>query len=110
MKLRLARMMLAAIVLAIAIPVGWAADPRPLIGQVDRIQGMASVAYDEATRPLKPADPIYLDDRLITGAAARLRVRLTDETEITLGENAELVVDHLSTSPTPAQARSPSTR
>lgn len=93
MTIRFARTMLAALFFALGLPVAWAADSRLPIGQVDRIQGPASASFDETTRRLRPADPVYLDDRLTTETGARLRVRLNDETEITLGENAELVVD-----------------
>ncbi len=93
MSLGFARTILVAAFVAVLLPAALAADPRPEIGQVDRLQGAASARYEGTARALKPSDMIYLDDVLSTEAGARLLVRLADETELTLGEEAELVVD-----------------
>lgn len=90
---RVFALVFAVMIVLIVAPVAGAAERRAEIGRVDRVQGAASAAYDDARRALRPDDPVYLDDRLTTASGARLRVRLADETEITLGENAELVVD-----------------
>lgn len=44
-------------------------------------------------RILQQSDPIYLDDQVTTQMGARLLIRLSDETELTLGEDAALVLD-----------------
>ncbi|MDP6353338.1 MAG: FecR family protein [Alphaproteobacteria bacterium] len=42
---------------------------------------------------MAPGDPVHDGDLLATGPGARLAARLDDGTEITLGENAELLID-----------------
>ncbi|MGD9536779.1 MAG: FecR domain-containing protein [Alphaproteobacteria bacterium] len=71
----------------------WAAKPRPEVGRVDRVQGNVQAFYADQVRSLGEGAAVYLDDRLSTDEGARLLVRLADETELTLGENADLVVD-----------------
>jgi len=79
--------------LAIVVSDVRAAEPRPEVGRVGRVQGNAQAFYVDQVRSLDAGAPVYLDDRLSTDADARLLVRLADETELTLGENADLVVD-----------------
>ena len=42
---------------------------------------------------------ISLKDQLVTGADARLQIMLTDDTQITLGENAKAVIKEYQFSP-----------
>lgn len=71
-----------------------AAEPGETVGRVIRIHGYAvSVAGQAAPRPLSTDAAVNFQEELVTGAAARLLVRLEDGTEITLGENARLIID-----------------
>jgi len=83
---------LAAVLIMLVLP-ALAAEPRVAIGTVERLQGTAEALFGGETRTLATHDPVYLDDRLTTGAGARLLLRLADDTEVTLGAKAALVVD-----------------
>jgi hypothetical protein len=86
---------LGGILLAAAIGVAFAAhgDPRPDVGVVEQVQNRAEAEFQDGVRPLAPASPIYLGDLLRTRKDARLRARLGDGSELTMGENAELEID-----------------
>lgn len=74
-----------------------AADP---IGFVVAVQGYATATgTDGQERRLQLKSEILLDDRLITGRAARLQVLFDDDAVITQGENSEMVVDKYIYSP-----------
>lgn len=47
----------------------------------------------EVARDVVSGDPVYLGDKVTTGAAGRLQIMLPDETVFTLGPNAALVID-----------------
>ncbi|HEX9647670.1 MAG TPA: alginate export family protein [Alphaproteobacteria bacterium] len=78
--------------LALPGPVG-AADERARVGGVERVEGAATASYGEDRRDLAAADPVLFGDLLETGADARLLARLLDESTITLGADASLLVD-----------------
>lgn len=69
------------------------AEPRPEVGDVERVRGEAAAVFAETRRPLGLADPVFFQDLLETGEDARLVARLRDDTAITLGANASLVLD-----------------
>jgi hypothetical protein len=62
------------------------------VGSVERIQGEVSIAHGGKTSKAFVGQPIDQDDQLLTGADARLLVKLGDDTEIALGENAEAAI------------------
>lgn len=62
------------------------------VGSVERIQGDVSVVHEGTTSEATVGQAIDQDDQLLTGADARLLVKLGDDTEIALGENAEAAV------------------
>lgn len=86
-----------------------AAKPRPLMAQgsatvgplesgrpvgiADAVAGEAAAILNGSRRSLAQTDPILFDDLLQTGAASRLRVLFDDRTELTLGENANVLID-----------------
>lgn len=53
----------------------------------------ANSPKDAEAVPAEIGQQVYLNDTIVTGANARAVVLFADETEITLGENANLVVD-----------------
>jgi hypothetical protein len=62
------------------------------LGVVQRLQGDVSIIHSGNGAKSLEGMTIFLQDRLVTGANARLQIMLTDDTQITLGENAEAVV------------------
>lgn len=65
----------------------------PGIGHVQSLRGEAFAQVGQARRPLAVQAPLYLGDLIVTGAAARIRVRLGRRTTLALGENARLRID-----------------
>ena len=63
------------------------------VGEVERVQNLAEAVYGDETRSLGKSSTVKRLDLLKTGADARLEVRLNDGSKVTLGDNAELVVD-----------------
>jgi hypothetical protein len=59
------------------------------IGNVIEIEGSVEKNGQSAAIDM----PVYMDDKFTTGASARTLILLIDDTEITLGENAELTID-----------------
>jgi hypothetical protein len=81
------------------------------IGSVTRLQGAVKGTVDGASKNLASGAAVLADELIATGPAARLEITLTDETVLTLGENATLTLDAFvfkpgatdtSTSPSPA--------
>jgi hypothetical protein len=71
-----------AIVLFVASPLGAVAAES--VGTVTRVQGSTSHAN---------GTPVHMNDQLRTGANARLEVTFRDNSKLTLGENANVVID-----------------
>ena len=74
-----------------------AADPAfaagPQVGAVSRMQASAEALRDGGIHPLDSGSAVHQGDELRTGKGARLEVRLLDDTTLTLGEDARVVVD-----------------
>lgn len=66
---------------------------RPEVGSVKKIEPAASAVYQTESRKLEQQSSVFFEDSLLTGPGARLSVVLTDGSDITLGENASLVID-----------------
>lgn len=84
------RFLLFAVFALAAVPV--LADDDDLAGKVTRIQGAGMAMQNALPRPLKVGDEVLAGDVLSTGKGARLEVTMIDETVLTLGEKAVLVV------------------
>ena len=76
-----------------------------LVGSVTRIQGEAVAVAGGQTRMLETGADIFLNDRVQTGADARVEIRLEDATVLTLGENNRLVIDRFVYQPGGARNR-----
>lgn len=63
------------------------------IGSVSRIQGEGSGMRGSAIRSLAPNASVFLNEVVSTGKAARLEITFKDKTQLTLGENAKLILD-----------------
>ncbi|MGF1475563.1 MAG: FecR domain-containing protein [Geminicoccaceae bacterium] len=66
---------------------------RPSIGEVEKLVMSAEALFEARSRELGNASNVYFEDTLRTGRAARLQARLADDTVLTLGENAEVLID-----------------
>ena len=78
---------LAAIVLFVASSFG--AGAAESVGTVTRVQNQAQIGAATAAA----GTPVHMNDRLRTGANARLEVTFRDKSVLTLGENANVVID-----------------
>jgi hypothetical protein len=59
------------------------------VGSITRVQNQAQIGSATAV----VGSPVHMNDRLRTGANARLQVTFRDNSLLTLGENANVVVD-----------------
>ena len=63
------------------------------IGTVDRVQGPCSGVIEGSAANLDAGATVYLDEKIITGADARLAVTFADGTALTIGEKANITLD-----------------
>ena len=63
------------------------------VGAVDKVQARVDATQGGQTRALAVNSDVYFRDRCHSGKDARLQATLKDGTQLTLGENATLVVD-----------------
>jgi FecR protein len=63
------------------------------VGAVDKVQAHVDATQAGQTRALVVNSDVYFRDRCHSGKDARLQATLKDGTQLTLGENATLVVD-----------------
>jgi hypothetical protein len=63
------------------------------VGAVDKVQAQVEATQAGQTRPLVVNSDVYFRDRCHSTEGARLQATLKDRTQLTLGENATLVVD-----------------
>jgi hypothetical protein len=76
-----------------SLPFALAAEQRIDVGATERVQERANAVYDNESRLLAKGSEVLFQDLLKTGKEARLEVILEDDSVITLGERAELLVD-----------------
>jgi hypothetical protein len=63
------------------------------VGAVDKVQAHVDATQAGQTRALVVNSDVYFRDRCHSGKDARLQATLKDRTQLTLGENATVVVD-----------------
>ena len=63
------------------------------VGAVDKVQAQVEATQGGQTRPLGVKSEVYFRDRCHSREGARLQATLKDGTQLTLGENATLLVD-----------------
>ena len=63
------------------------------VGAVDKVQAHVDATQSGQTRALVVTSDVYFRDRCHSGQGARLQTTLKDGTQLTIGENATLVVD-----------------
>jgi ferric-dicitrate binding protein FerR (iron transport regulator) len=64
-------------------------------GNVVTARGSATGRINNIERPLASGNPVFLGDRLATGAEARLSVLLAAKTRLSLGENTRVHIDKM---------------
>jgi hypothetical protein len=72
-----------------------------VVGTVSRVQNSAQIGGGPAT----VGTPVHMSDRLRTGPNARLEVTFNDHSSLTLGENANLVIDRYVFDPNKSTAK-----
>jgi hypothetical protein len=82
----------AALLFVLVLPQTSRAQSQDRVGVVQRLQGDVSIVHFGGSARALEGMAVSLEDRLVTGAKARVQIMLTDETQITLGENAEAVI------------------
>lgn len=73
--------------------IGGPAAAQEAIGAISRIQGEANGTRGGITRALGLNAPVFLNEIVSTGEAARLEVTFVDDTRMTIGEKAKLTLD-----------------
>ena len=69
------------------------AEAAEAAGEVADLKGAAFADAGQQRRALDKASPIFVGDRVSTGAASRLAIHLGKDTTVKLGENTQLVID-----------------
>jgi hypothetical protein len=64
------------------------------IAQLAKLRGVVTVSRAGADQPAAAGMALALHDTVKTGAAARAQIHFADGSEVTLGENTVLVIDH----------------
>ena len=82
--------LLVALCLIAAAGAATAAEP---VGSVTRIEGKARATLNGSEVTIGFGAAVFLDEKLATGAEARLEVTFVDGTRLTVGEKASLTVD-----------------
>ena len=70
------------------------------MGAVSKVQGQAQIGASSAV----VGTSVQMGDRLRTGANARLQITFNDDSSLTLGENANVVIDRFVYSPKKSSA------
>ncbi len=75
------------------VPLAHAADDPAGVGTVNKVENEAHVVSGDDDRRAVIGTKIHMKDELRTGANGRLQVIFRDNTVLTLGENASVIVD-----------------
>ena len=63
------------------------------VGIIEKVENEAAIVVASAARPAVVGMAVHLKDELRTGAQGRMLVVFRDDTELTLGEKASVVID-----------------
>jgi hypothetical protein len=89
----LLRVFAALAVLASPFGVGGAEEDATSVGVVSKVENEAQVISASGAITATVSTPVHMKDELRTGADARLQVTFRDNTVLTLGEHASIVMD-----------------
>jgi hypothetical protein len=70
-----------------------AADDPASVGAVNKVENEAQIVSGEATATARIGTAVHIRDELRTGPDGRLQVTFRDDTVLTLGEKASVVID-----------------
>ena len=88
------RLRLIAVLFTVGLPLAAnAADDPSAVGAVDSVENEAKIVAGDTVTPATIGTPVHLRDELRTGPEGRLRITFRDDTLLTLGENASVVID-----------------
>ena len=90
-----------AAVILLALCSTLSAHAETAVGSVSKVQNAAQVGTTAAT----VGTPVHMNDRLRTGANARLEVTFIDKSSLTLGENANVAIDRYVFNPNKSSAQ-----
>ncbi|MBF0141984.1 MAG: FecR domain-containing protein [Magnetococcales bacterium] len=65
---------------------------RQVVGEITQSKGLAYSQFGQTKRTLSEGDPVFQEDRIVTGRNARLILKMKDDAVIALGEDSEFVV------------------
>ncbi len=82
-----------ALVFTIGLPLAANATDSPAVGAVDKVENDAKVVSGDIVTPGIIGALVHLRDELRTGPEGRLKVIFRDDTVLTLGEKASVIVD-----------------
>lgn len=85
--------LLAYLVVMLALLTAFAADESAAVGFVDKVENEAKVVSGDIAATAIIGTPVHKKDELRTGAGGRLQVTFRDNTVLTLGEKASVVID-----------------
>ena len=80
-------------VFAPALSASAAEEDLSQVGVVKKVENEAAIVVASAARPAVVGMAVHLKDELRTGAQGRMLVVFRDDTELTLGEKASVVID-----------------
>jgi hypothetical protein len=89
----LLRVLAALIVLTTPLIAGAAAQDTDRVGLVNKVENEAQVISASGATSATVGTPVHMKDELRTGANGRLQVTFRDNTVLTLGEHASIVID-----------------
>jgi hypothetical protein len=88
------RLRLFALLFVIGLPLAVnAADDPAAVGVVDKVENEAKVVSGETAAAAIIGSPVHMKDELRTGPEGRLKVTFRDDTVLTLGEKASVIID-----------------
>jgi len=73
--------------------VAQAADDLTAVGIVDKVENEAKVVSGDTVTPAIIGTLVHLKDELRTGVDGRLKITSRDDTVLTLGEKASVIID-----------------
>jgi hypothetical protein len=80
-------------ILAPPLAVSAAEEDLSQVGIVAKVENEASIVVASAARQAVVGTPVHMKDELRTGTNGRMQVTFRDDTELTLGENASVLID-----------------
>jgi hypothetical protein len=88
-----------ALLVLLAIDEAAAAEPTSPVGHVEQFIGAAWLQRTDDSRGLAIGEPVFLGDRLVTGADGRVRIAFADGSKLAVGSGSEVIIRDYATDP-----------